>query len=702
MQAQKLAEDIANAMAAETAAAKQREIARVVAQSETGQLRRAVRSTADRLIRASNLGLLSEQRLYEIIRGKMKLPSLSDAELAEVRRRAEALQTKPAGAERQELVAKLMAFVEQRAGFSAADLGWSAFYASILSGPKTHAVNVVDTVINVLSEFQANAIADPRSAVEMLRGLGIGLRRGLTDAKGVLATGIVTGTRLHKHEGLRAVELKAMQSGPWHWTQAAKYVSRAMAAEDMVNFRAAEEMRARQSATQQARAEGLRTRREVRARVDEILARTQPQLAAAKIQATAEGLTGWRARRRAWEIVEQQRGQPLVQDAADFARRTTYNQDPEGRVGAIAEGIGGIVRNVPGLRAVVPFVRIVANVFNRTLDYSPLGYKRAFAGMGGGVYATEAPTGRAQRVALIKATEGTLVLAAWLAMALRGGGDDGEEPLLETTADGPSDFALRNQLMQQGWRPFSIKIGGRWWSYRYTPLHLVGSIVGAWADAEKYGRWQDRELQERTSLSLGVISRTILGQTYLSGLQDFLSDISTPGGNGLQKFTRKLGSAVTPRLIQDVDAIWSPERSAANNPLQALTQSVPVLRQYANPPAFDALGLPVKTSPNPLSRFVGPAAEASDPVWQVIQQRSLRIPVVRGAVNLPPNATWSVKRRADREQRYAISTESSRQLYDKLRQNLDWLRNADPDAAQDYIDNWAAYYRASARQAAAN
>jgi DNA repair protein RadC len=680
--AAQLQQNIASEIASLTRAAKQRALARLTRSAKASHARK-LRSLADQIIAASNLGAFNEESLWTAVADRLKLPAWRPELAAELRQRAEAVQFKPAGAERQEAMAHTLAWIARQHGFKIGDLAWGAFYASILSGYKTHLVNTLDTALNVLAEFQAQAIVEPAAAAEMLRGLAQGAARGWTDAKGVLATGVVTGTRLHKHDAMSPLELKAMEAGPFHWTRAARYVGRAMAAEDMLNFRAAESMRAHQLAFRQARAEGIRGRQALRQRVDEILAQTQPQIEAARTQAAAEGLTGWRATRRTREILEQSRDADLVQGAAEFGRRATHNQDPEGAAGAVAAAIASATHDVPAIRAVIPFTKIVANVLNRTLDYSPYGFKRAFYGHSGGTHATEAPTGLDRAAALVKAAEGTLVMAGLLALFLAAKDDD--DPWLDITADGPANATKRAQLQRQGWAPFSIKLGGHWISYRYTPFHLVGAIIGAWADANRYGRsLEDRSLHEKISIAIGIGVNTVLGQSYMAGLADFFTDITRPGANALQNFNTTLASVITPRLVQDIDNLFAPTARVANDPLEALTASIPVVRQYANDPRLDVLGQPIERSRNPLSRFY--SARTDDPLWDVLARRGLFIPGWSANSTLPIPNDPRTRHRADRQQLYDLNAITGPEIRARLQSNLDWLARADHAAAQRYIN----------------
>jgi len=92
LQAAQLAQDVAAAMQAETAAVKQRELARVIGQAQQGKVKRAVRSAGERLLRASALGALDTEAAYTALQDKLGLPAYDETLAAVVRDRAAKIQ----------------------------------------------------------------------------------------------------------------------------------------------------------------------------------------------------------------------------------------------------------------------------------------------------------------------------------------------------------------------------------------------------------------------------------------------------------------------------------------------------------------------------------------------------------------------------------------------------------------------------------
>ncbi|MEY4646434.1 MAG: hypothetical protein RIQ98_270, partial [Bacteroidota bacterium] len=94
----------------------------------------------------------------------------------------------------------------------------------------------------------------------------------------------------------------------------------------------------------------------------------------------------YRVRTRAREIVLNQRQEQATKylytdmDAVSsaVAAVATYTSPPRGFLGAVANTFASLVKNVPIARFIIPFVNIVGNVYNRQLDYTPIGAIRAW------------------------------------------------------------------------------------------------------------------------------------------------------------------------------------------------------------------------------------------------------------------------------------------------------------------------------------
>lgn len=586
---------------------------------------------------------------------------------------------KPAGFQRDEALVDVLATIARAKGISKMDVGLGLWYANILSGWTTQVRNLAGNVSNLLFETFTHGATRPQHIPGMLAGLYNGILRGALEGGRILRTGKVTGTRVGKVEAPAALELIKFK-GAAYPLNAWKYVFRVMAATDMTFFRSAEEMKARFLAREIVRKEGL-TGNAGAKRLAELLHNAPAQRAAAEAQATQEGLTGGAKVRRVAEIMEQGRPPDLVQGAADYGRFATFNQDPQGVLGVLSSGIAGMSQRFAPLRLVVPFTRVVANVTNNALNFTPWGYRRLFpsAFMDENWMKPDAAPVDYQLQAA-RATLGTVGLVALYALAVQYRDDD--DPPFMLTANGPQDPDHRKQLRETGWEPYTVKMGDRYWSYRETPLHLVMATLGSLLDAQRYKKLDEADALTRYAYAARQIGTAPLNQSFLRSLSEFfegLSDDRVPkSGAKFGGLSRTASSLVIPNLVKQVDRLFDPTVYDAGTVQGALVRDIPVARRGLDP-ALNILGEPIKADQNPFYSL-----ERPDPLWQLIGRRQLWIPT--------PSRTMMVGDRPITPEEYRALIETrGKWLSGQLRrpETLQLLATRPAEQAQQYIARYA-------------
>ena len=589
-----------------------------------GKPPRRVREQYEKIIELTNLGAFDNARFENVLLEKMDLPTVTPEMRREIVRRANELATKPEGFQRQRATIELLDYIAKQRGMKWWDLPMAFWYANVLSGPTTHLVNGVSNAFNLTTNLGIQMARHPLATPEILSALGRGLGKGVLEGAEVLRSGLVTGTRFTKFEESRPLELVKFE-GIAKPLNAWKYVTRALSAEDMLFFKAAEEMKSAVAARIIAKREGL-SGDGLQKRVDDLLGNVEARVAAAKVQAHAEGLTGLDLRRRVNEILEQGRPDAMRMDAKDYALQVTFNGKPYGLIGAIAEAINYAHQKTVVTRFAVPFTNIVSNVVNEGLNYvPPVGVGRAIWGHMKGELHGKLADREALYDQWTKAALGTALLTG-LAIATAETLDD-EDPAFAIYGEGPRTKDQRNQLKAGGWIPNSVKVGKRYYSFANTPAAIPLAIMGNYFDAVRFKSLDETDALNRAAYAFLQGGHVILQSSFLDSLARLFEvanrDSTKKSGAHLAEFAgRTAGSFVIPNALKQVDRIFDPTVYDSADVEAGVINQIPFVRKL-NKAALNVFGEPVQTYVS--SRFT--SEQKVDPVLKMLAKKKVFISV---------------------------------------------------------------------------
>jgi len=529
----------------------------------------------EKLVELTNLGAFSSEEFSEAYADSWGFPKLSPEQIKEIERLADVIQSKE-GFKRDEAVKDYLNYIANLNGIDLGDVAMGWWYASILSGERTQAKNFFGNLINTIFEAGIGTIynvgkGDFKIAQAMWTGLLNAGSEAWTEAKYTFSTGY-SPVRFNKIEAGQTLERWKLKGGWFNPVNYAKYVGRFMSATDAFFYVGLKEMRAHELAMREARklnAEANVPSAQDWAKACEILFGTKQRKAEAEIQATDEGLKGIAKKKRVYEIMEQTRGEGIVTESNNFASRGTYNYRPEGGLGmiteAIAHSIGSAEVHVKnpftgksytvGIgKFFVPFTRIIANVGNTALDYTPIGLMRAGTGKLGSVKKSSyyrKLTGEERARTLIKAVIGTS--AAAMLWFLSEPPDDDKEPTVMITAKGTGDYAKNMELKEspEGWQQYSIRVGGKWFSYQYTPLFLILAPIGLMRDTQRYKKDKAETMKafEVAAGGMSMFMSALSDMTALSTTSGLLSAISSGDLGEFERFWKKMGASTIKGFI---------------------------------------------------------------------------------------------------------------------------------------------------------
>lgn len=307
----------------------------------------------------------------------------------------------------------------------------------------------------------------------------------------------------------------------------------------------------------------------------------------------------------------------LLDGATEQAKRWTVANATEGVLGGLSNSMLNAVREIPGLKFLMPAIRMPIGAFSQGLDWSPYGFLRAQAvkwnkGKSSsftnyvfnrdGVRKTwNLPAGGVpdERVLDLrnKAAFGT-ALAVTLYLLTKASEDEDEDKAgFYITGKGPEDVQKNKLWREKGNQPFTIRINGKY-SIRFqeSPAYPVLAALGAWSDSQRYAKSESTEAEKYYYAILKGMG-SFADAAVLKNLQDVV-EVSTGGqstGRGVDKavqVTTRLGGLVLfPRIGQEVNNIlYGPQDLKAGGWGARLFSNLPFTPALFGKPALNFFG----------------------------------------------------------------------------------------------------------------
>jgi hypothetical protein len=396
---------------------------------------------------------------------------------------------------------------------------------ALLSGPRTHATNILSNFITGLWQVPETAVA---STIGMLHGgekvrarevtarlIGVieGTQEGFSKAIVAFKTGEPT-------DAVSKIEQHRRKAIGGITGEIVRIPSRALLAEDeffkTLNYRA-----------------------EINAR-------------AARI-ALSEGKSGKELAKRIAEL--RTNPTPSMQQAAhQFALYQTF-QNQLGPIGRMAMRLRD---SIPGVYLLLPFIRTPANLIKYAAERTPFGLamrevRENLSGKHGNIARDT------QAARLLMGSALALTVASWaMAGMLTGSGPDE-----------PKERAVWRNNNQ----PYSIKIGDTWYSYqRMDPF---GFLMGVVADLIQFGdAVREVDASKAGAMIVHAISRNLLNKTWLSGLSDFIEAIQDAERYG-ERYLQKMGGTLIPTGVAQVAQTMDPVMREIDGFMDMLKTRIP-------------------------------------------------------------------------------------------------------------------------------
>lgn len=529
------------------------------------------------------------------------------------------------------------------------------WYNWLLSGPQTHAVNVLSNMMTAVLQLPEQATAatlgNLRRGYRAMRGREDDFDRVLYSELGARAYGMAQGAG----EGLRAFG-KTFLTG------------------EVTDFVTKVESRS-QNAIGGWKGSVLRTPTRTLAAEDEFfkaVARRMEIAGLAARQGRKEGHRGAALRERIADLTANPTDE-MVERALDRARYVTFQRPLTG----FPQAISGLTQRNPVLKLFLPFIRTPTNIFKFALERSPAAplLKEVRANLRAG--------GEARDLAIARIALGTGVGMLVGQLAANG----------IITGRGPADERARDLMRADGWQPYSLRIGDRYYSYqRLDPLALT---LGTAADMVGISEHMTpRQAEQAGAVVISSIVSNLSNKTWLSGASDLIEAISDPGRHG-ERFVRRLaGSIAVPTGVAQV--------ARTIDPTQRDVQSIGDQIQSRIPGLSDNLPARRNVFGEPVTNEGGLGPDWTSPIWTSTARND---PVARELLSIeagisPPSRRVGGRELSPREyERYAEAAGYNiRAFLDLAIRSSEW-QDMNREERQEEVDEVTRQARAEARRA---
>lgn len=363
----------------------------------------------------------------------------------------------------------------------------------------------------------------------------------------------------------------------------------------------------------------------------------------------------------------------MLTQAHAAARYYTFQQ-PLGEVGRYIQGISN--KSIVG-KILIPFVRTPINILKFAGERSVFGLAMPE------VRAALRAGGRSRDEALAKITLGAGLSTAAVVAAMDG----------RISGGGPGDPGERASLLQSGWQPYSIRIGDHWYSYqRFDP---VSTLIGVAADFAEAGKWATKKEADTIALNLGLgIAKNITNKTWLSGLSDAFDVLSDPERYGKSYVQRMVAAMAVPAIASQTAQALDPNLRNARTVMDAIKSRVPVLSRSV-PARRNVWGEPVAAGGGvPFSPFYVSKVNTA-PLNQEIAR--LRVPLSMPQRHIMVDGQNVQLSPQQFDEYVQLAGGPAKSAIDQEIRSPEWRSMSDPDRVQ-FVKDTLTDFRDTARQ----
>jgi hypothetical protein len=285
----------------------------------------------------------------------------------------------------------------------------------------------------------------------------------------------------------------------------------------------------------------------------------------------------------------------MIERAGDQARYQTFNSP----AGVLAQGMMSAKAKLPFLHVIAPFVRTPANIVKVAWHSGPTALAST------SFWHDVKAGGAVQERAIGRALVGSAFMAGVGALATAG---------IVTGSGGTMDKEELQAKKAAGWRPYSLRVNGNYYSYnRFDPFASMMAVAADFAVAD----YKHKDAPKIAAGILGSFVTNFLDKSFFQGVSNFSNFLSDPSRNG-EWYLKSIGGTLAQpfTLVANAASAGDPYQRQTDSVLDAVMNRVPGLRQSLAT-QIDPYGQPVRNDRGGLSSMVVPVAvspASTDPV----------------------------------------------------------------------------------------
>jgi len=359
--------------------------------------------------------------------------------------------------------------------------------------------------------------------------------------------------------------------------------------------------------------------------------------------------------------------QKAVDGIEEYAKYVTFQKD----LGNVGTKFQSWLKSIKGSELIVPFVRTPANILKvglqplKVLKYLTKEQRAKFNEM----------TPVEKRMEITRITAGALAYTVLYQLA--------SNNVIDITGQGAEDKSKRDFMEKQGWKPNSIKIGDRYYSYQnIQPFNVGLGIVGNYLDGIKYNsKPKDNELEwyQKWSKTLAGFVATTTDQSFLSGLSELAKWQQTKNPYYLEGFVNSfiLGIlSIGKDFTTDTNAYDTKTVGEKLKSRTGLTDGLrPRINVFGEPEKSQGTGLPFTVIPPKLGE-----QETPDGMSKLFLDNNVTISYPK------KDMVKADGQKVSDEEYYDFVKESGQRIKKKLDENFELLKTMDSGTMNDEID----------------